>query len=238
MLLRPDTADLWAYLSKHPALAGFVLVGGSALTLRIAHRISEDLNFCWLAPRLPRARLQALVEAARASGFHFIPHDDPGSVDEFEIAGMDLRDYQQDYTVNSTVKVSFFTADDALGSSLKQESDANPAAVRVATLDELYVSKWLVAASRSKTRDWFDLFIMMKQNDYSLKTAQLAFAEHGLPAHFDLALQRLCSGIASASDEGYQHLIQTPPTLSEMTQYFREQRDRFEQEEASRSLVR
>jgi hypothetical protein len=28
-------------------LAGFVLIGGSALALHIHHRISEDLDFAW-----------------------------------------------------------------------------------------------------------------------------------------------------------------------------------------------
>ena len=49
--LRPDTAGVWAALEGHPLLKGFILIGGTALTLRIGHRVSEDLGFAYTAPR-------------------------------------------------------------------------------------------------------------------------------------------------------------------------------------------
>ena len=38
-MLPRDTEQVWNFLKDQPALAGFVLVGGSALTLRIDHRV-------------------------------------------------------------------------------------------------------------------------------------------------------------------------------------------------------
>jgi hypothetical protein len=43
-LLPTATEKVWDFLRTQPALAGFVLVGGSALALRIHHRRSEDLD--------------------------------------------------------------------------------------------------------------------------------------------------------------------------------------------------
>jgi hypothetical protein len=59
-LLPPDTERIWSYLKEQAGLAGFILVGGSALALRISHRLSEDLDFAWIESRLPLARLEAI----------------------------------------------------------------------------------------------------------------------------------------------------------------------------------
>jgi hypothetical protein len=41
-------------------------------------------------------------------------------------------------------------------------------------------------------------------------------------------LSRLCSGHPQRDDEGYQQLLQNPPTLEQMTEFFRQRRDQFE----------
>lgn len=230
-MLRTDTLELWQFLKDQPALQGFVLVGGSALALRIQHRVSEDLDFAWPGLNLPRARLEALLRMANAKGFHARRRDDPGALDEFEIAGMDLHDYQQDFLVNERVKLSFFAADEGLSHILSPAADAAP--VRVATLDELFGSKALVAAQRSKTRDWFDLFVLMTRHGKTLEDMSAAFQKAGMSLQFDTALQRLCSGLPSKHDEGYEQLMENPPSLQEMTRFFRAERDAYEQRQAA-----
>lgn len=66
-LLPPETERVWNCLKQQPALAGFVLVGGSALALRIRHRRSDDLDIAYPAHQLPRARLE-LAWYSRGSG--------------------------------------------------------------------------------------------------------------------------------------------------------------------------
>ncbi|HCN78409.1 MAG TPA: hypothetical protein DIT13_14600 [Verrucomicrobiales bacterium] len=229
-MLRPDTLELWQFLENQPALQGFVLVGGSALALRIRHRVSEDLDFAWPGLKLPRARLEALLHLSDGKGFHARRRDDPGALDEFEIAGMDLHDYQQDFLVNERVKLSFFAADEGLVRIL---SSTGEEAVRVATLDELFASKALVTAQRSKTRDWFDLFVLMTRHGKTLEDMRAVFQKAGMSMQFDTALQRLCSGQPSKHDEGYEHLMENPPSLEEMTRFFRAERDAYEQRQAA-----
>ena len=53
--LAPETRRVWEFLSAQPALGGFILIGGTALTMHIGHRISEDLDFITVAHKLPRA---------------------------------------------------------------------------------------------------------------------------------------------------------------------------------------
>ncbi|MEO0417150.1 MAG: nucleotidyl transferase AbiEii/AbiGii toxin family protein, partial [Verrucomicrobiota bacterium] len=110
-VLPPDTAKVWEFLNGHALLKGFVLVGGTGLALRIQHRLSEDLDFCFNGLRLPRRRLEALVLDAEPHGITFRENDSPSAWEEFERVDMDLNDYQQDYIVNGSVKVTFFTAD-------------------------------------------------------------------------------------------------------------------------------
>lgn len=89
-MLPPAAEQVWGFLKDQPILGGFVLIGGSALALRIGHRLSEDLDFAWVEPRLPRARLDALRRAAEAGGLDFKPLEHEAAVMEFAEAGLDL----------------------------------------------------------------------------------------------------------------------------------------------------
>lgn len=230
-MLRADTLELWHFLKSQSALQGFVLVGGSALTLHIQHRVSEDLDFAWPGNQLPRLRIDALLRLATQAGFQLQRRDDPGSMDEFEIAGMNLHDYQQDFLVNGLVKLSFFAADEALSRILGKTVETTVA--RVATLDELFASKALVAAQRSKTRDWFDLYVLMTRHGKTMEDMFETFLTAGNELQFDTALQRLCSGKPSLHDEGYEQLLQDAPSLEVMASFFRAQRDDYEQRQAA-----
>src|SRR5437016_12951065 len=112
-MLKPETEKVWRFLKKQPVLAGFVLLGGSALAIHLRHRFSEDLDFAYPAARLPRPRLDALRRLAVEGGFDFQPHDDPVAVAEFANGGLDLLDYQEDFLANRIVKVSFFAPEAA-----------------------------------------------------------------------------------------------------------------------------
>ena len=134
-MLPPETERVWSFLKEQPALGGFVLVGGSALALRIGHRLSEDLDLAWIEPRLPRARVEALCRAAGERGWDFQHQDDEAALREFAEGGLALHDYQQDYLVNSKVKVSFFTPETPLAKVLEGAAESK---VRIATLAELF----------------------------------------------------------------------------------------------------
>ena len=60
-MLKPDTEGVWQFLRRQPGLTGFVLMGGSALALRLGHRQSKDLDFVWPGPELPRDRLEVMT---------------------------------------------------------------------------------------------------------------------------------------------------------------------------------
>lgn len=150
-MLPAETKRVWEFLKEQPTLSGFVLIRGTALALRIEHRGSEDLDLAYPQRKLPRAALDALRRIAKESAFEFLPDDDEAAIEEFGDSTLDLHDYQQDFLVNG-VRVSFFTREDHLANVLSKRPEKGP---RVAELDELFKSKCLVSATRSKTRDWF-----------------------------------------------------------------------------------
>ena len=234
-MLPPATETVWNYLKDQPALAGFVLAGGSALALTIRHRRSEDLDLVFPKHRLPRPRLEALYRQAREAGFDFQHNDDEAAAREFALGGMELHDYQQDFLVNGEVRVSFFAADEAQQKVLAAPAQSQ---VRVATLPELFKTKCLVSARRSKTRDWLDLYLLMREQGFTIRDYQAAFEDAGSAAQCDIGLARLCSGVPQRDDEGYAHLLQDPPTLDEMKAFFVEQRNRLEIETAAEAARR
>jgi len=234
MQLREDTARVWEFLREHPALTGFVLVGGTALTLSIGHRLSEDLDFSFGALRLPRARIEALRLAAREHGIAFVANDEPSAVEEFIISGMDLNDYQQNYLAAETVKVTFFCPDTEVLVHIAPGAEQGP---RVATLDEIFAMKCLVSADRSKSRDWFDLYTLMHDHGYTPAQFEGVFSESKVPQKMDIALARLCSGRAHQLDEGYASLLANPPSLTQMSEFFLQVADEARAAAARRRLL-
>lgn len=229
-MLPPATERIWQFLRKQPALRGFVLIGGSALAMHLQHRLSEDLDFAWPVRGLPRARLDDLLQLAGFAGFRFQRNDNLDSYFEFQIAGMDLHDYQQDFTVDEAVKVTFFTPDHAVKALLGHQPEAP---LRIATVDEIFAMKSFVAASRSLSRDWFDLFHLMQTRGYGLREMLAVFERAEAPRNFDDALTRLCSGLTRQGDPGLVGLVENPPTIEQMRDFFRQRRNELEVELAA-----
>ncbi len=230
-MLRPETEKVWSCLRSQPLLAGFILVGGSALALHLRHRFSEDLDFMYPAERLPRSPLDALIRVVEQLGVEFRRHDDPGAMAEFNNGGLDLLDYQQDFLANKTVKVSFFAPE--AGDRSVLTSSAQSSEPRLATLDELFRTKSLLSARRSRTRDWFDIYVLMTRCGYTMKDYFDTFSQAGQADQATIGLQRLCSGKPASGDESFEAIQPSPPNVQQLARFFQNQRDIFERTEAN-----
>ena len=226
-MLRPDTDRVWNFLKEQSSLSGFVLIGGSALALRIKHRVSEDLDFACLEEKLPRGKLDVLRRVAEQNNIEFQQDDDEAAVEDFVSGGMELHDYQQDYLVDRKVKVSFFTPEKTLKKVVNGGDDT---CVRLATVEELFKTKCLVSALRSKTRDWLDLYVLLRDHGFTIRDYYQAFVDADVVSQCDIGLSRLCAGVVSKGDEGYSHLLSDAPSLEQMTEFFVDQRNRLEVE--------
>ncbi|HRI14662.1 MAG TPA: nucleotidyl transferase AbiEii/AbiGii toxin family protein [Verrucomicrobiota bacterium] len=225
-MLPPETLRLWDFFHGESLLRGFVLIGGTALALHLRHRISEDLDFIHPGPRLPREPLLAAVRNGIQQGWKFEANDNPLAVDEFTLAGEDIHDFQQDFRVNGATRVTFFAPEQEI---LRVVATDPQAPMRVASVDELFKTKCLVTARRSKTRDWLDLYLLLRDHGYSLLDYRAAFLAAGIGSQYESGLQRMCHGIPQRNDEGYEHLLPSPPSLEQMRKFFQQQRDWLEQ---------
>lgn len=222
-----DTAAMFNLLQDIPCLNDFILIGGTALALRIGHRQSEDLDFITLLPTLPRATLTKVEDIIREQGHSIVPKDNPAASDDFEIAGMDIRDHSQDWLIDGSVKITFFAAEEHHKRILVEPGNDN--GFRIGSLAELCQLKALVASSRSKSRDWLDLFVLERDYKFGLAQWKESYDKAGLiGGQFRTALGRICGGKTSPADEGFESLIQSPPSLEDIAIHFRALRNSYE----------
>lgn len=225
------TAWLFEQFRDNPLLSPFILIGGTGLSLHIGHRISEDLDLITLLPRLPRTTLKELQRALESNG-HKVEHQiNPAAYDDFQIAGLELDDSQQNWIVDESVKLTFFTAEPKHAKLLEpSRSKKSPRkGIKIASLHELCQLKAIVTASRSKSRDWLDLFILERDHQFGVAEWKHAFDQAGMSnMEFEVALNRMCNGALSEDDEGFDTLLENPPRVDEIQTQFRNLRKNYE----------
>jgi len=229
-LLPEPTRKLWLKLREEPLLKDAILIGGTALTLRIGHRRSEDLDFAFLAEKLPTAAITLLLRKFP----DWTRNDNLASYEEFLIAGQSLHDYQQDFITEEGVKVTFL-AEEKSAWPLLSGGSAPENSPRIATTKEIFTLKCLVCARRSNSRDWYDLYTLFQDHGFEIRDMVEAFEKANRSSDIDLAMRRLCSGIMSPDDEGYEALSENPPSLGTLKAFFEKFRDNYEIEQ-SRSM--
>jgi Nucleotidyl transferase AbiEii toxin, Type IV TA system len=228
------TASLLARLRDEPLLRGFTLIGGTALSLHLGHRISEDLDFLFPGPKLPTEVLKVLTTKLSGEGYVVQRDDDPCAYDEFQNDGMSLHEYSQSFVINGEVKLTFFTADAHQKKLLAQSGEEG---FSIASLEEIFGLNALVAANRSKSRDWLDLYLLCRDHGFTLGQWHSVYETAGYgESHFERALNRIVSGVISPIDPGFESLLEKPPTTAEIASFFEEKRRVYETKEAARAL--
>jgi len=129
----PATRAAWALIRDFiPATA--YLMGGTALALRIRHRVSQDLDFFLEGP----TDLQQLLQSLETCG---------------EVAVTDMDDRTLNCVFRET-KLQFLDAT----SMVNIVPPDTLQGVRIGSLDDLLVSKLLVLTHRGAVRDYVDLW--------------------------------------------------------------------------------
>ncbi|MDR1191762.1 MAG: nucleotidyl transferase AbiEii/AbiGii toxin family protein [Verrucomicrobiales bacterium] len=216
--LPPETAALWLQCKDEPLLAHSYLLGGTALALQIQHRISEDLDFFYALPKLPCEDIAAFLEKLTSSGSALTMQTHWPTYDEFQIAGENLYDHHQVWLVNAKTKISFTT----FGAGTVKLLDT-PASARnpvVPTVRELFATKAVLVSQRNKTRDWLDLYILLRAHHFTAADFIAAYDKVGKPERGMAELKKLSTLSAPNKDEGYTALIMPPPTLEDMREFF------------------
>jgi Nucleotidyl transferase AbiEii toxin, Type IV TA system len=174
--LHPKTQSVFSTLAGNPHCSDFLLIGGTALALHVAHRQSNDLDFLFHDDRgkLPTAQIDRLTWDLRDAGHSVLLVTDSAQTSTFRInTGERLSDYARDYAIDD-VKVTFFAAAKqrhprrfAFWQNAPRERRSG-CAFSVLSLDSLKIAKTLVLQDRVRSRDLFDLMILMQSHAYSM----------------------------------------------------------------------
>ncbi len=174
--LHPQTQAVFATLAASEHARGFLLIGGTALALHIAHRQSNDLDFVFYEAngKLPKERIDRLIWQLRGDGHKADLITDSAATSTFRInTGEHLSDYARDYAING-VKVTFFATSPhkhpkrfVYWRNAPRDLQAG-CAFAVLSIDGLKTAKTLVLQDRVRSRDLFDLMVLMRDHGYSM----------------------------------------------------------------------
>jgi hypothetical protein len=207
--LPESTRALFEKAARLQRLSSFILVGGTALALHDAHRVSEDLDFVSLDRKLDRDSIREAVTA--------LAEGDPPTLitsdiarQEFENDGMDVDDFQQDWLVDG-VKVTFFTVDgeqrDAIGSAKLHKAGT----MSVLDADGIFALKSMVLLDRKTSRDTFDLWHFVANRGKTVQQISEAMGEAARYHGADARLALIAPDAFKTADPGFMPLSAGAP---------------------------
>ena len=169
--LRQETIPVFEEVSKMEVVKGLYLCGGTAQSLQMRHRKSEDLDFELLGLRKERPMLDFSAISNEVSSVF------PKCRKEF------LSRNQLQIFVNGNVKLSFFRPENSvpeLGKGFVYNNIVTP------SLQELLGMKLFTIAVRSAFRDYYDIYALLKDGYDLAKGVEYAgkFSRHTIHSKF------------------------------------------------------
>lgn len=169
--LRQETKPVFEIVSHMEAVKGLYLCGGTAQSLQMIHRKSEDLDFELLGLRKERPMLDFSAISNEVTSFF------PDCRKEY------LGKNQLQIFVNGNVKLSFFRPENAvpeLGKGFVYNNIVTP------SLQELLGMKLFTIAVRSAFRDYYDIYALLKEGYDLAKGVEYAgkFSRHTIHSKF------------------------------------------------------
>lgn len=189
--LAAHTGAIIEKVSRLECIRSYYLVGGTALSLQIAHRLSEDLDFMrWTAGG--KSEVDWVGIEKELSGI--------GEVKKTEIMSFEHVEF-----IVSGVKFSFY---DCPKRSPVQHSITYLNNIRLADTDSIAIMKMETLLRRSKFRDFYDLYCIFKsESNEKIKQLiddSLRYSGHKLKTKNLLAI--LTSGERFKNDAMFKQL--------------------------------
>lgn len=198
--LLPNTANVLRQLAKLPLLGDYTFVGGSALAIYLAHRLSEDLDFFTWQAQIDPPQLAQQLRHAQIGELHII----------------NLSPTQADFILKG-VKLTFFANN---WHELRQRTHLIDH-LHIAQLDTLLVMKVNTLFLRAAYRDYYDLYCL--NQGYTLDDF-FELTRQKMNNLNKTLLQRALIFTDDIDDENIQHLEpKYPITLSQIAQHFQRQ---------------
>lgn len=169
--LRQETIPVFEAVSQMDAIKGLYLCGGTAQSLQMKHRKSEDLDFELLGLRKERPMLDFSSISNEVTDVFHDCRKEFLSKDQLQIF------------VNGNVKLSFFRPQNPvpeLGRGFVYNNIVTP------SLQELLGMKLFTIAVRSAFRDYYDIYALLKEGYDLAKGVEYAgkFSRHTIHSKF------------------------------------------------------
>ncbi len=196
--LLPKTKEVLLLLSKLQMMKSFTFVGGSALSVYLDHRLSEDLDFFSSDKELNTKNIIDEINLL--------------NLDEFKI--INSSKIQLDLFLNK-VKVTFF-ANNWTELNKKEKLIDN---IYIAPLILLSAMKVNTLFMRAKFRDYYDLYVINKES-FTLPEI-FGFSQKLLPGVTAKLFQNALIFISDIEDDSIKHLKpKYNVTLKKIAAYF------------------
>ena len=166
--LAPHTGRVFEAISRLECIKPFTLVGGTALSLQIEKRQSEDLDFMkWLTKRNEKPEVNWPAIMKELEGI--------GNVMSYEVGGFDFATFNFE-----GVKLSFYAAPRKVIPSMNRIPYLNN--IYLADMEAIGAMKMEAMLRRAKFRDYYDIYsILHEGGDISkMISAALEHSDHKL----------------------------------------------------------
>lgn len=161
--LAPHTGKVFEAISKLECIKPFTLVGGTALSLQIEKRQSEDLDFMkWLNKRdeKPDINWPSIKKELESIG----------TIKDFEVGGFEFAVFNFE-----GVKLSFYAAPRKIVPSMTRIPFLNN--LYLANIESIGAMKMEAMLRRAKFRDYYDIYSILKEGGDINKMVEAA-VEH------------------------------------------------------------
>lgn len=141
-----NTGKVFNQLAEDNFLNEYTLVGGTALSLQINHRLSEDLDFIYFGKILDSIKIKKFVDKKFKGSYKLIKQD---------------NEHQLDFLING-VKVTFFTTDSVMIPFNIKDYSVKYKNTNIGTINIIAVMKINALSQRNTIRDYYDLYFITK----------------------------------------------------------------------------
>jgi len=228
------TRSLFVELSKNTdiEITNATLMGGTALTLLIGHRLSEDLDFFFFQEKLP-VELNKLIASLKNS--HSVHSTLTSSqISQARINGYNIEDYIREYLIDN-VKISFSVM--AKGGESRAnyfrtaEKNNYQGAFDILSLDSLFKSKAVTLNDRVKSRDLFDLMVLVRDHGYTIAdiVESIMIVDDKDEQQANAVIEVLLGIVPLDDNDPGFNSINLDVSMSDIYNFFRQEVDKYEQ---------
>jgi len=190
--LAPQTSEVFERITCLECIKSFVLVGGTALSLQLNKRQSEDLDFmCWKKsakdkPEVPISSIKREIETV-------------ANIESMEIGGFNFVSF-----VVESVKLSFYAAPRKRIPSMQVIPFKNN--LQLADIKSIGAMKMEAMLRRSKFRDYYDIYTVLYEGVDIQEMIEMALEHSGHLLKRKNLLAMLCDGERFRKDKAFVQL--------------------------------